>query len=101
MRKPTSEATDLEKESFSVVRQDKTEPLSECVRTALRYYFRNLDGHDVNDLYRLVNDEVERPLFASVLEYTGGNQTRAARILGISRSTLRKKVGLYQLDGSD
>lgn len=101
MTKSTFEAADLDKESFSVVRQNKTEPLSECVRTALRYYFRNLDGHDVNDLYRLVNNEVERPLFASVLEYTGGNQTRAARILGISRSTLRKKVGLYQLDGSE
>ncbi len=101
MKKPTTEEESPEKEPFSVVRQDRTEPLSECVRTALRFYFLNLDGHDVNDLYRLVNEEVERPLFASVLEYTGGNQTRAARVLGISRSTLRKKISLYQLEQSD
>jgi len=101
MKNPVPDETIPEKEFFSVVRPDKTEPLSDCVRTALRFYFRNLDGHDVNDLYRLVNEEVERPLFESVLEYTGGNQTRAARILGISRSTLRKKIGLYQHEGKD
>lgn len=101
MKNPVPDETIPETESFSVVRPDKTEPLCDCVRTALRFYFRNLDGHDVNDLYRLVNEEVERPLFESVLEYTGGNQTRAARILGISRSTLRKKIGLYQDEVKD
>ena len=101
MKKPITDTTESGTQSFSVVRQDRTEPLSECVRTALRFYFQNLDGHEVNGLYRLVNDEVERPLFESVLEYTGGNQTRAARILGISRSTLRKKIIQHQLEGSD
>lgn len=101
MMNPVDEASTPEPESFRVVRQDRTEPLSECVRTALRDYFQNLDGHDVTGLYRLVNDEVERPLFETVLEYTGGNQTRAASVLGISRSTLRKKIALYQLQGAD
>lgn len=101
MKKPITDATESGTQSFNVVRQDRTEPLSECVRTALRFYFQNLDGHEVNGLYRLVNDEVERPLFEYVLVYTGGNQTRAARILGISRSTLRKKIIQYQLQGSD
>jgi Fis family transcriptional regulator len=41
--------------------------------------------------------EVERPLFKTVLEYVGGNQSRAAEILGINRGTLRKKLRDYKL----
>jgi Fis family transcriptional regulator len=41
--------------------------------------------------------EVEQPLFKAVLEFTGGNQSRAADILGINRGTLRKKLRSYHL----
>jgi Fis family transcriptional regulator len=41
--------------------------------------------------------EVEPPLLSSVMEYTDGNQSLAADILGISRATLRKKLKQYQL----
>ncbi|MCG5530592.1 DNA-binding transcriptional regulator Fis [Halorhodospira halochloris] len=63
-----------------------------AVTRALEDYFRELDGHDCNGLYRLVLREVEVPLLQSVLEYTGGNQTRAAQLLGLNRATLRKKL---------
>jgi Fis family transcriptional regulator len=42
--------------------------------------------------------EVEPPLFKSALEYTEGNQSVAADILGISRATLRKKIKQYRLN---
>jgi two-component system, NtrC family, nitrogen regulation response regulator GlnG len=35
----------------------------------------------------------ERPLFTEVLKETGGNQLRAAQLLGINRNTLRKRLG--------
>ena len=35
---------------------------------------------------------VERPLFDLVLAHTGGNQLKAAEILGLNRNTLRKKL---------
>jgi two-component system nitrogen regulation response regulator GlnG len=35
----------------------------------------------------------ERPLFIEVLKETGGNQLRAAQVLGINRNTLRKRLG--------
>ncbi len=70
-------------------------PLSEHVRAALDGYFARLDGHPTNDLYQMVLAEVERPLFETVLRHTGSNQTRAATLLGISRSTLRKKLTQY------
>jgi two-component system, NtrC family, nitrogen regulation response regulator GlnG len=34
---------------------------------------------------------LERPLLAHVLALTGGNQLRAARVLGLNRNTLRKR----------
>jgi len=74
------------------------EPLRECVRDALTHYFRQLDGYDACDLYDLVMSEVEAPLLESVMEYTRGNVTRAATILGINRGTLRKKLKQYNLD---
>jgi two-component system nitrogen regulation response regulator GlnG len=40
----------------------------------------------------------ERPLFAEVLRSTGGNQLRAAQVLGINRNTLRKRLGELALD---
>ncbi|HSS65028.1 MAG TPA: DNA-binding transcriptional regulator Fis [Gammaproteobacteria bacterium] len=74
------------------------EPLRECVRDALTQYFRQLDGYDACDLFDLVMTEVEAPLLESVMEYTRGNVTRAAAILGINRGTLRKKLKQYKLE---
>jgi Fis family transcriptional regulator, factor for inversion stimulation protein len=84
-------------DGLTVTQADRGAPLSECVRTAMRQYLRGLDGHEVNDLHRLVIEEVERPLFETVLEHTGGNQTLAARLLGLSRSTLRKRIADYHI----
>jgi len=83
---------------LSLAKKYQDEPLSECVKTALDNYFSHLNGHAANDLYRMVIDEVERPMFESVLKYTGGNQSRASSLLGISRSTLRKKLAHYGID---
>lgn len=66
--------------------------LAECVRKALDDYFENLDGEIAGDIYELVMAEVERPLLACVLDHCGGNQTRAAQVLGLNRTTLRKKL---------
>ena len=47
-------------------------------------------------LYDAALAAFERPLFAHALSATGGNQLRAARLLGINRNTLRKR--LVELD---
>ena len=41
--------------------------------------------------------EIEQPLLKAVMDYTGGNQSQAADILGMNRGTLRKKLRSYQL----
>ncbi|MBW6391541.1 DNA-binding transcriptional regulator Fis [Billgrantia antri] len=73
------------------------QPLREAVDAAMRRYFDHLDGGTVTDLYAMVMAEVEAPLLASVLEYTQGNQTRAAEMLGLNRGTLRKKLKQHDL----
>jgi Fis family transcriptional regulator len=75
------------------------QPLRHLTQQALATYFRNLNGHSPSELYDLVISEVEQPLFEAVLEYTDGNQCRAADILGINRGTLRKKLKTYNLLG--
>lgn len=63
------------------------------VRKTLKEYFKDLDGEDpCCGIYDMVVDCVEKPLLEMVLEYAGGNQTRAADLLGINRNTLRKKM---------
>lgn len=75
----------------------RNKPLSTLTDEALRGYFTRLNGHKPGDLYQLVLGEVEKPLFRTVLEYTNGNQSEAAEILGINRGTLRKKLKTYKL----
>ncbi|OOZ41577.1 Fis family transcriptional regulator [Solemya pervernicosa gill symbiont] len=84
---------------MSSVKQKKSaKPLRESVRSALELYFMDLNGHQPEDLYRMVMGEVEHPLLETVMIYAQGNQTRAAEILGINRSTLRKKLKEHNLD---
>lgn len=58
-------------------------------------YFSQLDGHDSSGLYDLVLAEVEKPLLETTLKYANFNQTKTAKLLGLSRSTLRKKLDQY------
>lgn len=73
----------------------KNQPLHDSVRQALESYFVQLKGQAPNNLYELVLAEVEVPLIEAVMEFTRGNQSRAAILLGLSRGTLRKKLKLY------
>mgnify|MGYP000040055891 CR=1 FL=1 len=75
-----------------------SKPLHKHTEDALKQYFRNLNGDRPGDLYDLVIGEVERPLFKAVMDYTDGNQSQAAGILGINRGTLRKKLRSYSLN---
>jgi two-component system, NtrC family, nitrogen regulation response regulator GlnG len=52
-----------------------------------------LEGDDdPRDLYQRVVAEMERPLIELALKRARGNQVHAARILGLNRNTLRKKL---------
>jgi Fis family transcriptional regulator len=84
--------------SIKISCEDASIPLRSHVQTALSDYFEKLDGHPTCGLYKLIITEVEKPLLEAALRHAGGNQTRAAEILGINRTTLRKKLRLYDID---
>lgn len=79
-------------EQFNDGDSNRARPLSQCVRDAMEDYFDTLGDQEITGLYQMVMREVERPLLLCVLERTGGNQSVAAQILGVSRGTLRKKM---------
>jgi two-component system nitrogen regulation response regulator GlnG len=64
----------------------------DMVKSKLAGLLARMDGYPVHDLYEKVLARVERPLFDLVLERTGGNQVKAAELLGLNRNTLRKKL---------
>ena len=67
--------------------------LGAAVERHLARYFAAHDGAlPPEGLYGRVLAEVERPLIAVCLGATHGNQIRAAKLLGINRNTLRKKI---------
>ena len=49
-------------------------------------------------LYRSMLEKIEKPLFEQVLEFTEGNQLKAAKILGINRNTMRTKIRKLGID---
>lgn len=49
----------------------------------------------IDGLYDMILSEVEPPLLQAVMEKRRGNQLQAAKMLGISRGTIRKKLQRY------
>lgn len=74
-------------------------PLKDEVRKAMRRYFNQLDEKNIPiNVYELVLKEVEPPLLKSVMKFAKNNQSKAARILGINRTTLRTKLKKYNIN---
>jgi len=72
--------------------------LEEIIERKLVECVRGLREHANANLYELMMGLVEKPLLRAVLRETGGNQVRAAHILGINRNTLRKKLTEHGID---
>lgn len=83
---------------MSVVEEVKVQQdgLAENVTRAVKKYLTTASTKDANlNLYQLIIEEIEAPLFRTVMELTRYNQSRAARVLGVSRGTLRTKLKRY------
>ena len=74
-------------------------PLKDEVRKAMFRYFNQLDQKNTPiDVYQLVLNEVEPSLLRSVMQFSNNNQSKAAKILGINRTTLRTKLKKYNIE---
>ena len=71
--------------------------LRQYVQDAIRLYLEDMGQSQPECLYQTLLAEVEPPLIEEVLRYTRGNQSKTARILGITRNTLRTKLNRYDI----
>ncbi|MGZ8258155.1 MAG: helix-turn-helix domain-containing protein [Methylotenera sp.] len=72
--------------------------LADSVKSSLDQYFKDLDGEPPHALYDLVLNCIEKPLLEYIMHHAGGNQSKAAEILGLNRNTLRKKIQQYNIE---
>lgn len=84
--------------TFSAEINTNNKPLKDCVFSAMKNYYTHVEGGDPAEVYDMVLAQIEPPLLETTMEFTRGNQSKAAILLGLSRGTLRKKLKRYNLD---
>ena len=68
------------------------------LESEVRRWFRDTARTEPSEsLYDLCMDFFARIIIHEALNYTGGNRTRAAKLLGVSRPTLHAKIDKYDL----
>jgi len=80
-------AKDLKPEAPSM----EAPPFEEAIRSFIQRIF-TVEQKEGNNLYRLVMESAERILITEVLKKCNFNQVKAAKVLGIHRNTLRRKI---------
>lgn len=73
--------------------------LEKLVKSKLEVLFQQQKEAQVelNGLYDVVLEQVERPLLEIALRAYNGNQVKTAQMLGINRNTLKKKIDNYKI----
>lgn len=87
-----AEATEKEFEDMS---------LEQLIENRLKPFLARIKDLEMTDLYQSIIQMAERPLIKLILQQSGNNQIKAARILGINRNTLRKKIRELNLKVKD
>ena len=71
--------------------------LPACINAKLNLYFDQLNGESTSGVFKMVMQETESATIKFVLDKVEQNQSEAARILGMNRGTLKKKIEFYKL----
>ncbi|MGB1361297.1 MAG: sigma-54-dependent transcriptional regulator [Alphaproteobacteria bacterium] len=84
-----------EVKEFLANNKDKTtgkkEDLQSLINEFVKEYFAG-DISDNGDIYDIFLKKLEVPLVQESLNYCNGNQIKTAKILGLNRNTIRKKI---------
>jgi two-component system nitrogen regulation response regulator GlnG len=72
--------------------RDGADSFATLIARRVAHYLEKANGEEPRGLYQKMVAEIERPLIEQAMRRAEGNQVRAARILGLNRNTLRKKL---------
>ncbi len=77
----------------------QTVSLERLVKSKLEVLFQQQNEAQVelDGLHKIVLEQVERPLIELALRQYRGNQVKTAKLLGINRNTLKKKIDSYKI----
>lgn len=91
-----SEGQVLQREDFDLGYRE-VKSIGRFIEERLKGFMRNIKSFEKFDLYETVMPEVEKALILMVMKETRGNQSRAAKLLGINRNTLRDKIKKFKI----
>lgn len=69
----------------------------EFLESRLNGFISKMSNIENSDLHKTVMSEVEKSLLSIVLKESNGNCLKAAKLLGINRNTLNKKIKEYKI----
>lgn len=95
----TTTATEQFQPNHLFVANLKSVSLEKLVRSKLEVLFdeQQETSVELNGLYDVVLEQVEKPLIELALKVHRGNQVKTAKMLGINRNTLKKKMDGYKI----
>jgi len=76
----------------------KQQPLTDLLKNTVRRMVRSLGQFESGNIYSLLINQVEKNLIEIVLEEQRYNHYHTARVLGIGRSTLYRKMEALKID---
>ena len=94
---PDSEPTDHEQPTASAIDANQSEPannVNEQIFDIEAFVMQQLMAES-NNVYAEAIEQVERIIFQTVLDQTGGNQSQASLRLGITRAKVRDRIASY------
>ena len=94
-------APEIERPTEQSIQESSQVSLAHAVEMAVSNYMTamkdQVSDQELTDLYDILMQEVEAPLLTVVMRSTTYNQSKTAKILGLNRGTLRKKLKRYDL----
>lgn len=87
--------SEIQTQQAESIIQAKEHGLQDLVYDLVSKFLAENKNKSIVDLYDMILCEVEPPLLQAVMEKRRGNQLQAAKMLGISRGTIRKKLQRY------
>lgn len=71
--------------------------LAAISQRVLEDHLDTLGDVEASNIYRMMNDAIEKPMLEVMMRYTHGNQSQVALCMGINRATLRTKLKRHHL----